>query len=105
MHDFSLSLNYYVNLILFFCAPIIIGIIFWKKQRTKEIFIFAFGILLMWLRGLIITVLSLMNTFMHNRYHELSLTWLEIGSVVYSIGLIITLVGCALITWKMKRNP
>jgi len=58
----------------------------------------------MWLRGLIITVVSLMETFMHNQMKELSFTWIEIGAVIYSIGLIVTLVGCALITWKMKRS-
>jgi hypothetical protein len=104
MHDFSFSLNHYVNLIFFFCAPIIIGIIFWKKQRTKEILIFALGITLMWLRGLIITVVSLMGTFMHNQENDLSLIWLGIGAVVYSIGLIITLVGYGLVIWKMKKN-
>lgn len=58
----------------------------------------------MWLKFLLITVLSIMGTFMHNQGHECYLTWLEIGTVVYSIGLIVTLVGCALITWKMKRS-
>ena len=105
MNDFILSLHYYANLIFFFCAPII-GIIFWKKQRTKESLIFTLGILLIWLRYLIMTFVNLRETFMHDieKIHELSLIWFNIGTVVYSIGLIVTVFGFALVTWKMKRN-
>lgn len=52
------------------------------------------------------TFVNLRETFMHDieKIHELSLIWFNIGTVVYSIGLIVTVFGFALVTWKMKRN-
>lgn len=104
MHDFSYSLHYYVHLILVICAPII-GIIFWIKQRTKESLLFALGILLLPLGELIMIFTNLWVMLMDNpeKMHELPLTW-YIGHEVSSIGIIVTVVGFALVTWKMKKT-
>jgi len=100
MSDLIYYYSYNMNMISAFCA-LIIGIIFWKKQRTKESLVFALGILLVAL-GYLIKIFSVLRQALSKEIFSPEL-W-QIGGVITSIGLIVTVVGFALVTWKMKRN-
>jgi hypothetical protein len=100
MNDFIYYYSYNMNMILALCASII-GIIFWKKQRTKESMVFVLGILIAAL-GPLIKIISVLRQTLSKEILSPEL-W-HIGSVITSIGLIVTVVGFALVTWKIKRN-
>jgi hypothetical protein len=107
MSDFPYSSLFHVDLISVICASII-GIIFWRKQKTKESIVFVLGILLVAFGELIRFFTILKQTLKYVEYNTPSsstvlFTW-HIGAVISSIGLIVTVVGFALVTWKIKRN-
>ena len=100
MRDSIYYFFYNMNMISAFCA-LIIGIIFWKKQRTKESLVAVLGILLIAL-GYIIQIFTVLRHFLPKEILSPEL-W-HIGNVTTSIGLIVTVVGFGLFTWKIKRN-
>jgi uncharacterized membrane protein len=86
----------------------ITGIVFWTKQRTKESLVFASGIVLIALGSLIQVFSPFAKMTMDEAGKILSssgppLSWYT-GSIVVSIGLIVTIVGFASVTWKIKRS-
>ena len=105
MVDFSFALHNYIKLIAVIATPII-GIIFWKKQRTWESVVFMLGILLITLGELIRIFTNLAITLIHvinNTEMELPFIY-YLGFVIESIGIIVAVFGFALVTRKMKRN-
>lgn len=107
MSNLSHYFSFYVTWTAIPCLAII-GIIFWLKQSTKESLIFASGIVLIAL-GLLIQIFSpIRNLTIDEAGKILSssgppLSWYT-GSIITSVGLIVTVVGFALVTWKTKRN-
>jgi len=72
----------------------IISVIFSIKQRTKESMILSSGIILVAV-GVLFQVFSPFAS-------EPPLRWYT-GSIISSIGLIVTVVGFALVTWRTKK--
>ena len=106
MSDFSYYMHN-VKYIAIICAAII-GIIFWKKQKTKESIVLTSGILIVALGALIQLFTIIKQTFNYFEYGTSSgseiLFVYDVGSVISSIGLVATVAGFALVTWKIKRN-
>jgi len=73
----------------------ITSVIFSIKQNTKESMILSSGLIL-------VTVGSLFQFFFPFA-SEPPLSWC-IGSIISSIGLIVTVVGFALVTWRTKKD-
>lgn len=85
----------------------IIGIIFCKKQNTKESLIFTSGIVLIMIGSLIqfFSPFGKITTDEAGKILSSSgppLSWYT-GSIITSIGLIVTTVGFAIVTWKIKK--
>jgi len=86
----------------------IIGILFHKKQKTKESLIFASGIMLIAV-GLLIQIFFPFGKITMDEAGKIlsssgpPLCW-HTGNVIFSIGLIITVIGFALVTLKMKNT-
>jgi uncharacterized membrane protein len=107
MSSFAHFFSFYVTWVAVPCLAII-GIIFWIKQRTKESLVFASGIVLIAFGSLI----QIFSPFARMTVDEAGkilsssgppLSWYT-GSIIVSIGLIVTVVGFALVTWKTKRS-
>lgn len=101
-HYFSV----YVTWIAIPCLALI-GILFHIKQKTKESLIFASGIVIIAL-GSIIQVLSPFHKMTLDEAEKVlsssgpPLSW-YIGSITISIGLIVAMIGFALVTWRIKK--
>jgi len=86
----------------------IIGIIFWKKQKTKESLVFASGLVLIAI-GPLIQIFSPFGKMTIDEAGKVlsssgsHFTW-YLGSLVVSVGLIFTVIGFAGVTWKIKQN-
>lgn len=107
MSHFAHFFSVYVMWGSFPCLAII-GIFFWTKQRTLESLVLATGFVIVVLGSLIQTFFPFAKISMDEAGKILSssgapLIWYT-GSIMISIGLIITVVGFALVTWKMKRS-
>ncbi len=105
MENFSYSFLSYTKLLSVLFASII-GIKLWIKQRTNESLLLTCGILIMALGELKIFVICLRQVFMNDTKEMLEFAdrWFPLANVVSSIGIIVTVIGFALITWKMKRH-
>lgn len=106
MGEFAHFFSIYVIWITISCLAII-AIFFYRKQRTKESLIFAFGIVLTAFGSLIQAFTPFGKITMDEAGKILSssgppLSWYT-GSIITSVGLIITMVGFALVTWKIKK--
>lgn len=106
MAEFAHFFSFYVSWIALPCLAII-GILFYRKQKTKESLTFASGIVLTALGSLIQVFSPFGKISIDEAGKVLSssgppLSWYT-GSIVTSIGLIITVVGFALVTWKIRK--
>lgn len=85
----------------------VIAILFHRKQKTKESLIFTLGIVLIAFGSLIQAFTPFGKITMDEAGKILSssgppFSWYT-GSIITSVGLIITMVGFALVTWKIKK--
>lgn len=107
MANFAHFFSFYVTRAAVPCLAII-GIIFWIKQSTRESLVFASGIVMITI-GLLIRIFSPFTRITMDETGKIlsssgpPLSWYA-GSIITSIGLIVTVVGFALVTWKTKRN-
>ena len=106
MADFAHFFSVYTTWAAIPCLAII-GIVFSIKQNTKESLIFATGIVLVAIGSL----MQLLSPFQRMTMDQVGkilssngppLSWYS-GSIITSLGLIITVVGFALVTWKTKK--
>ncbi len=107
MADFAHFFSAYVTWAAIPCLAII-SIIFSMKQSTKESMVLSSGIVLVAV-GSLIQIFSPFGKKMKLDAAEnvLSssgppLSWYT-GSIISSVGLIVTVVGFALVTWKTKK--
>ncbi len=107
MANFAHLFSFYAAWISIPCLAII-SIIFYLKQGTKENLVFASGIVLVAVGSLIQTFSPFGRIKMDEAGNILSSSWPPltwyIGSIITSVGLIVTVVGFAAVTWKMKRR-
>ena len=106
MAGFAHFFSVYVSWIAIPCLAII-GILFHRKRKTKESLIFASGIVLTACGSLIQIFFPFGKITMDEARGILSssgapLGWYT-GSIITSIGLIITVLGFALVTWKIRK--
>jgi hypothetical protein len=107
MSNFAHFFSFYVTWLTIPCLAII-GIIFWIKQSTKESLVLASGIVLIALGSLVQIFSPFRKVTMNEAGKILSssrppLSWYT-GSIVTSVGLIVTVVGFAFVTWKINGN-
>lgn len=107
MANFAHFFSLYVAWVSIPCLAMI-SIIFCIKQSTKESLIFASGIVLIAIGSLIQIFSPFGRVTMDEAGKVLSssgppLSWYA-GSIITSIGLIVTLVGFAIVTWKIRRK-
>ncbi len=106
MANFTHFFSVYVAWVAIPCLAII-SVIFCIKQSTKESLIFASGIVLIAL-GLLIQIFSPFGRITMDEAGKVlsssapPLSWYA-GSIITSIGLIVTVVGFALVTWKIRK--
>jgi hypothetical protein len=104
MAIFAYFFSFYVVWVSIPCLAII-SIIFFMKQRTKESLVFTSGIVLIAL-GTLIQIFSPFGKLAMDEAGKIlsssgpPLSWYT-GSIITSIGLIVTVVGLALVTWKI----
>lgn len=107
MANFAHFFSFYVAWVSIPCLAII-GIIFCIKQSTRESLIFASGIVLIAVGSLIQIFSPFGRIKMDEAGKILSssgppLNWYA-GSIITSIGLIVTVIGFAIVTWKIRRK-
>jgi len=106
MADFAHFFSVYVTWAAIPCLAII-SIIFSMKQNTKESLILSFGIVFVAV-GSLVQIFSPFENIKLDAAEKVlsssgpSLSWYT-GSIISSLGLIITVVGFALVTWKTKK--
>jgi hypothetical protein len=107
MANFAHFFSFYVIWAAIPCLAII-GIIFWIKQRTKESLIFSTGIVLIALGSLTQIFSPFGRITMDEAGEILSSSGPPLscytGSIITSVGFIVTVVGFAAVTWRIKRR-
>lgn len=107
MANFTHFLSIYVTWSTLPCLAII-GVIFFAKQRTTESFVFASGLVLLTLGAVIQLFFPFGRMTLDEAGNVMSssgppLIWYA-GSIVVSVGLVVTVIGFAVVTWKVKRH-
>ncbi len=107
MSDFAHFLSLYVTWFSIPCLAVI-GIIFFRKQKTKESFVFSSGIVLI-ATGSIIQVFSPFGKMTFDEAGKAlsssgpPVSWYT-GSLITSLGLVVTVIGFALVAWKINTK-
>ena len=107
MREFAHFFAIYSGWIAIPCLAII-GIVYWLKQKTIESFILTYGIVILALGSLMQVFSPFLKMTMDEIGNVVSssgppLIWYA-GSIIGSFGLVVTVIGFALVTWKVNKN-